>query len=309
MRVLITGGSGFLAGCVAKYLVQNKYDVTLVSRNCNLKNSVKSNLKKLYIDWNNIENIKEICKEMDVIIHCAGMNSLESKKNPNLALKVKKELTDKILKSANNSSVKKIIYLSSCHVYHENLEGTFLETSDTLNSHPYAIAHRAAEDMLLKYNNKEDLSIFILRLSNIVGAPLSKDANCWSLIVNDLCRQIISNKKMIIKNNPSEMRDFIPMSSLCLSIEKIIQSKKASKDIYNFSSNKSLTILEVAKKIQDRCLRILKFSPEIIVKSEETKKLPLLIENKKILKHINKIDSIIDDEIDKLLIFCYENQQ
>ena len=62
-----------------------------------------------------------------------------------------------------------------------------------------------------------------------------------------------------------------------------------------------MTILEVAEKIQDRCLHILKFSPEIIVKSEETKKLPLLIENKKILKHINKIDSITDDEIDKLL--------
>ncbi|MDA9981081.1 SDR family oxidoreductase [Pelagibacterales bacterium] len=309
MRILITGGSGYLGGRIAKYLAYNKYDVTLVSRKGNLTNNVVDNVKKLCIDWNSSEGVQKICNEIDVIIHCAGMSAMESKKNPLLALKVKKELTGKIVESTNNSRVKKIIYLSSCHVYHENLEGTFLETSDTLNTHPYAIAHRAAEDILLKCNNKEDVSIFILRLSNIVGAPLNKDVNCWSLIANDLCRQIISNKKIVIKNNPAEMRDFVSMSNLCIAIEKIIQSKKFRQGIYNFSSNKSLTILEIAEKIQSRCLHILKFSPDIIIKTEETKKLPLLIENKKISRHIHKIDSIIDDEIDELLTFCHENQQ
>ena len=82
MRILITGGSGYLGGRIAKYLAYNKYDVTLVSRKGNLTNNVVDNVKKLCIDWNSSEGVQKICNEIDVIIHCAGMSAMESKKNP-----------------------------------------------------------------------------------------------------------------------------------------------------------------------------------------------------------------------------------
>ena len=67
MNILITGGKGFLAGRLNEYLKKKKFKVTVSSR-------VKSkNFAK--INWSSYKNLNQLCKDKDVIINCAGLDS------------------------------------------------------------------------------------------------------------------------------------------------------------------------------------------------------------------------------------------
>lgn len=79
MNILITGGSGYLANRIGKYLSQNpSHNVILASQN---KEYNKHRLSR-FINWKNDSSIKQLCNGIDVIIHAAGYNLGDSEKTP-----------------------------------------------------------------------------------------------------------------------------------------------------------------------------------------------------------------------------------
>ena len=71
MQILITGGKGFLAGRISNYLKKKRLNIILCSRN------KTKGLSK--IDWDSPKNLNNLCKKVDVIINCAGLDSHGSK--------------------------------------------------------------------------------------------------------------------------------------------------------------------------------------------------------------------------------------
>ena len=55
----------------------------------------------------------------------------------------------------------------------------------------------------------------VFRLSNCIGAPKDINSNCWMLLVNDLCKQIIEHKKMKLNTNGKQLRNFITITDVC----------------------------------------------------------------------------------------------
>ena len=91
----------------------------------------------------------------------------------------------------------------------------------------------------------------VLRLSNIYGYPINKEVDCWHLFINNICKEIIQKETITIKSNPLIKRDFLSVKSFCEMILKlsIFKFKSTEQNILNFGSEKSQSLIEIAKII------------------------------------------------------------
>ena len=266
MNILIIGGSGFLGGRIYHYFKSKNFNTKVLIRNKNFNSKLYFKNDQITFNFKNLSKLNAVCKNIDVIIHVAGMNSRQSYNKPKDAIYIKKNFTKELIKIAEKQNVKKFFYISTAHVYSDFLNKRYSEKSVTKNTHPYALSNIEGEKILLKHNKKNSkIKIFILRLSNSFGKPIDYRVNCWKLFVNDLCYQSVKNKKMIITQHPDIKRDFIPINNFLKVIEFFIKTKNNySNIIFNVGSGKSLKLSEMAKIIRKRVLINLGYLPEII---------------------------------------------
>jgi len=307
--ILITGGFGLIGGRLGQHL-SNDYRILLGSRTKQESPRWLPQAKTVEIDWNSKESLNKVCSQVDVIIHASGMNAQECSSKPDQALIVNGFYTKNLVEEAINQGVKKIVYLSSAHVYDSTLSGVISEQNQTLNSHPYATSHIYGEKSILLAMKKGTIDGFVVRLSNAFGSPTHKDVNCWMLLVSDLCKQAITKKILTLNSSGEQIRDFVTISDVCSSINYLIKRRgRQDSNIINIGSGRSCTIKEMASRIQNNCDRVLGFKP--VMRKE--KSMVINRENNLDFK-TNYLDQInfkfvnnFDKEIEDLLYFCKEN--
>ena len=315
MRILITGGFGLIGGRLAQHFSNRGHHVILGSRKVN-DSRVYQNLEVevLQTCWNDMNKLINICSGVDVIIHTAGMNAQDCANDFVAALMTNGLATASILSAAINQNVRKFLYFSTAHVYNSSLVGIINETNCPKNFHPYATSHRAGEDVVIAAHRENLIEGVVLRLSNGFGAPIHPGVNCWMLLVNNLCRQAVETKRVVLKTNGLQMRNFIPLQEICYAVDFIIQSPiqqkcKEAAGLINLGSNKSVSVLEMALLIQSRCKMILGFEPKLICGSQNFDKnnseLDYRIDNLRNMGYDPTIEP--HQEIDNLLIYCFNN--
>jgi len=312
LRVLVTGSSGFLGGRISEYFLDKGHCVILGSSK---KKPFKHNFKGVrfvHTDWDSLESLENICTNVDIIIHTVGMNAKDCEFDPIGALNVNAAFTASIVQAAIKKNVKHFLYLSTIHVYTDVLQGVITEENCTNNLHPYASSHRAAEDIVLSAQKYSALNAKVIRVSNGFGYPVYKDTNCWALLVNDLCKQAVENKKMVLSSDGSQYRNFISIVQICdiinhLVCSKLLDTNHGTIGVINVGSNETCTILEMAEKIQERSTCILGYKPELIT-GESTNKLklePLDYNTDKLISTGYQNNFNLNLEIDSLLEYCY----
>jgi UDP-glucose 4-epimerase len=310
MRLLITGGLGYLGGRLAQYFEkQSNYDIVLGSRNPIDRPLWLNKASIVETKWDSTNELQKICSGVNTIIHLAGMNAQDCFSDPLAALEFNTVATARLLKAAVQEGVSRFIYFSTAHVYGSPLKGIINEKTVPESLHPYATSHRAAEDIVRSANQRSEIQGIVIRLSNSYGAPAQKDANCWMLLINDLCRQAVMTKKLVLKSSGLQRRDFVPLTDVCRATDYLIKLKNFDHDIFNIGGNWAPTVLEVALIIQDRSLAILGFRPEIIRNSHSSEERTEDLEYR--TEHLNNSGlNLISDrlaEIDHLLQFCKTN--
>lgn len=311
MKVLISGGFGLIAGRLAEFFSNSGHEVWLASRFSKPKiNSIsKSHLIK--INWDDDAELERICSGMDIIVHAAGMNAQDCFISPTQALYFNGLVTSRFVNAAVSQSVEKFIYISSAHVYSTDLKGQITEKSYLTNLHPYATSHRSGEDAVLFANQQGKIKGIVTRLSNSFGYPISVETNCWSLLINDLCRQAIQLRALSLKTYGVQHRDFISLKEVCKAILFLAETKILDGDqpIFNIGSGKSSAIIDICNLVQNRCNQILDYKPEILRplgdNLEESKPLFYLCEN--LLHHGFSFSDDNSSEIDELLRYCSVN--
>ena len=310
MNVLITGGFGYLGGRLAQFFAsQSDYKVFLGSRQHRESPTWLPKVNVVQMVWDSKEELTHACKEMDVIVHLAGMNSQNSILDPVSAFKVNSELTEKLLTSSIKNGVKRFIYLSTAHVYGSPLEGTITEETYPTNTHPYASSHRAGEDVIRAAHQRDEIKGIVIRLSNAYGAPMHKEVNCWMLLVNDLCLQAIKGRQLLLHSSGLQLRDFITLNDTVRAIEYFIRCpvSKLGDGLFNLGGNKSSRVIDFAKDIAERCYITNGYRPTI-QHSKETNPFdisrPLDYRIDKLLRTGFKLKGNGNDEIDATLRFC-----
>jgi UDP-glucose 4-epimerase len=200
-------------------------------------------------------------KTIDAVVHLAARDSAQCAVDPVSAVAVNIGGTVKICEAARRSNVQHLIYLSTIHVYGASLSGVVTENTVPRPRHPYAISHRAAEDFVLAGSGY--FSPVVLRLSNVCGFPLSPELGAWKLLINDLCRQAVVDRKLKLHSPGYQRRDFVAVSDAVRGIQHAMELSidEAADRVFNLGGGMVYSVREAAELVASRCQVVLGFLP------------------------------------------------
>lgn len=299
-----------MGGRLAGHLAKASHQIVLGSRFAMGSPAWLPHAEVAQMNWDDAAALERICNGVDVVIQAAGMNAQDSAADPVSALAFNGLATARLVAAASRVGVKRFVYLSTAHVYASPLVGTINEDTCTRNLHPYATSHLAGEHAVLSASERGLIQGIVLRISNAFGAPMHKDVDCWMLLVNDLCRQAIQVRKLVLSSSGQQQRDFIGMTEVCRVVEQLAfgSGDDCEKGIFNIGAGMAQTVLAMAQTIQQRCVKVLGFEPELQrVQDRKNDPFSPLIYRPDRLDEIGiKLDEVKNlDEIDHLLRYCH----
>lgn len=300
-----------MGGRLSQFLMSHPgYEVQLGSRFRTESPYWLPEAKVVQIQWDSTNAIEKICAGVHAVVHLAGMNAQDCAINPLGALDVNGVATARLLDASVRQGVKRFIYLSTAHVYGSHLSGVITEETCPVSLHPYATSHRAGEDVVRYAHQYGAIEGVVVRLSNAYGAPAHKDANCWMLLVNDLCQQALATQHMMLRTSGLQRRDFITLTDVCGAIKHLLELpvKKLGDGLFNIGGAWSPTILEMTQRVAERIHVAIGQYPGISHMTEQktVSPEPLSYVVKKLISTGFKLSSHgnVDREIDALIQFC-----
>jgi UDP-glucose 4-epimerase len=247
MKILVTGDSGFIAAKLAIKLFELGYEVVGVD-----KKQTEVSFPYLHIigdlsDWNFVQNLGSF----DVIFHIAGHSAGDlSIKNYEEDLKDNVLSTAHIIKLANTTNCKQIIYASSMAVYGD--QERYPVTEDMLpKPNVYYGANKLASEHYLKVANSKLLSTTSIRLFNIYG-PGQDTTNLNQGMVSIFIGEFLKNPHLIMRGKPDRFRDFLYVDDAVDGFIQCIGNKRIAGETINFATGVKHEIGELVELIRKK---------------------------------------------------------
>ena len=246
MKIIITGGAGFIGKHLVNYLLDKGNVITIFDNFSNSEENsmgyfIKNGVKVINGDIRKFEEILKETENQDILIHLAAKISVsESILNPSETFEVNVDGTKNVLEACKKNNVKKIIIASSAAVYGEGSSGMKLRESTKTNPiSPYGKSKLKMEQEIEK-NNKIDC--VILRFFNIFGIGQTSE---YAGVITKFIEMISSNKPLEIFGDGIQTRDFVSINDVVQSIYDAIKNGKNG--TYNIASGKAITINKLAE--------------------------------------------------------------
>ena len=249
MKILVTGGAGFVGSHLTELLIAKKHIPIIVD---NLNSGLYSNIKK-FVDSNkakfiksDIRNLKKIMDlpKVDAVIHLAAIASVvESINNPIFVNDVNVNGTLNILEFCRKKKIKKLVFTSSAAIYGD-YEKTITEITPAIPTTVYGATKLTGEQYCKIYSNLFDINITVLRPFNIYG-PRQNDA--YAGVISKFMDKLNENKPPIIFGNGKQTRDFIHVDDVARAFYLVLKYAKKSFDVFNLATGKSTSINELAR--------------------------------------------------------------
>lgn len=172
MKVLITGGAGFIGNATAKALIRREHKVTIIDNSPrNFTDDAEEGIFLVKGDVRNYDQLVEISKDMDYIFHFAAISSTGwCNEQPDETITTNVLGTWNVLRAALTNNVKRVIFPSSVRVYGKgNKTEVLKENSVLLPSNLYVETKLVGEYLLSLFSQAYGLDTIILRYSDVYG--------------------------------------------------------------------------------------------------------------------------------------------
>ena len=249
MKIIITGGAGFIGKHLVELLIKKENDITIFDNFSNSKEESVMYLKNLGAkivkgDIRKIGQINNAMKGHDLVIHLAAKISVEeSIKSPSETFQTNVEGTKNVLIACEKNQIKKIIASSSAAVYGESEADVKLTEKSKINPiSPYGESKVMMENEIKKNTENNDVDYVILRFFNIYGKNQSPE---YAGVITKFIKKIEMNQPLEIFGDGMQTRDFISVKDVVNSIYHSIENGK--NQIYNIRSGEPITIKQLAK--------------------------------------------------------------
>ena len=310
-KVLITGGMGYVGARVAQELSgRGDLDVVLGSRQAQNPPDWLPSVRVVAMDWSSRQSLHDICFGVDVILHMAAMNEIDCARDPVGALETNGVYSARLLEAAKLQKVSRFIYFSTAHVYGAPLEGRIDEEMLPRPHHPYATSHRAAEDVVLAARDEGQITGMVLRLSNAFGAPAHPGVDRWTLLVNDLCRQAVTQRTLKLRSAGLQRRDFVTLQDVCRVVSHVLNLGKEHVDgeIFNIGGAWAPRVIDMVDLIQARCSVVLGYTPDIIRPESDIGEVTMDLDFRidRLLASGFELSGNAANEIDGTLTLCHD---
>jgi len=249
MRILVTGGAGFIGKYLVKSLLEKGNIISILDNFSNSdKKSISSfedrGIKVFEGDITNFDDIVKATKDQDLVIHLAAKISVEeSIKNPSETFRINIDGTKNVLYSCEKNNVKKLIVASSAAVYGEGNQNVKLtEQSKTNPISPYGESKIKMEEEITKFCSVNRINYIILRFFNIYGVGQTLE---YARVITKFLERIEENKSLKVFGDGTQTRDFVSIHDVIDSIYNAITYNKNG--IFNIGSGNAITIKELGK--------------------------------------------------------------
>jgi len=209
MKLVVTGGAGFIGSHIVKYLVKNGHDVVVVDNlyRGNIENlkEVKNEIDFLKIDISDREKMRNVVRNIDGVLHQAALTSVQESFNKKEEYqRVNVDGTENIFKLAKEYGFK-VVYASSSSVYGNPVAIPILEGFERRPINPYGFTKLEVEHLAEKYS-KSGTKIIGLRYFNVYGKGQTND---YAGVIINFIENITSHKPPIVYGDGTQVRDFI----------------------------------------------------------------------------------------------------
>ena len=248
MKLVVTGGAGFIGSHLVESLVSNKYDVTVVD---NLSNLNFNNLQYIQdkIEFNNLDILnydvlKKSLKNADCVFHHAALTSVQdSFTQQQKYVDVNVKGTENIFKIAQEYGFK-VIFASSAAIYGNVKQIPINEESTTHPINPYGKTKLESEK-LSEFYAKKGVPIIGLRYFNVYGPRQNK---AYAGVITKFLEMIKHKKPLVIHGDGLQTRDFVFVGDV---VEANLLAMKSNMNhaLINIGSGVATSINELADMI------------------------------------------------------------
>ncbi|MCF7911565.1 MAG: GDP-mannose 4,6-dehydratase [Candidatus Cloacimonetes bacterium] len=260
MKILITGGSGFIGSHLVEKLLKSGNEVSVID---NLSTGKFSNIKPFLknprfsytIDTIlNRKILKKLIEQNDQIYHMAAAVGVKYIiDNPLQSLKVNITGTDNVLEFANDYK-RKLLIASTSEIYGKSDQIPFKENADRflgsthISRWSYSSSKAIDEFLALAYHREKRLPIVIVRCFNTVGP---RQTGQYGMVIPKFVKSALLNHPITIFGDGKQSRCFCDVDDVTDGMITLMDKKEAEGEIYNIGNDESITIEELAHIIKE----------------------------------------------------------
>jgi UDP-glucose 4-epimerase len=262
MRVLITGGAGFIGSHLVEAYLERGDEVYIIDdlSTGSLKNIefLRKNDRfrdRLFVHIDTILNhdvMMELIGICDTVFHLAAAVGVQYiLDNPLLSIKTNIQGTEKVLELSGKFK-KKVLIASSSEVYGKHTHAPLVET-DNLVYGPsskfrwsYAAAKLMDEFTALAYHRTEGLKVTVARLFNTIG---SRQTGTYGMVVPRFVGQALNGEPLTVYGDGTQTRTFTAVQDVVQVFMAMVENEESFGQVYNIGGTEEISMLDLAKKI------------------------------------------------------------
>lgn len=252
MKVLVTGGAGFIGShLVDKLAEQGKEVIVIDNLSTGKKENINPKAKFYQADICDSEISQIFQKERPkIVFHLAAMPRVPiSVKDPVGTSKINILGTINVFKSALDAGVNRVIFASSSSVYGDQRESPLVESMKPSPISPYGLQKQAGEQFAELFTNLYKLPIICLRYFNVYGTRIDFGSD-YSLVIGKFLKQKALNKPLTIFGDGEQTRGFCYVDDVARANILAAESDKLKGgEKINISSGESYSINYLAKEV------------------------------------------------------------
>ena len=259
MRVLVTGGTGYIGSTAVEILLSQGYEISILD-DCSMghADTVPAGVRFVQGTLLKPAEVADALTGCEAVMHFAGKSLVgESVEKPDLYQSVNVDGTRILLDEMRKQSITKIVFSSSAATYGEPKEVPILETSETNPTNPYGATKLAIDHMITAEAKQHGISAASLRYFNVAGAL--KAERGWLAERHNPETHLIPNVLRSTQENPVKIfgtdwptadgtciRDYVHVIDLIDAHIKALKSLGApGHEIYNLGSGSGYSVREV----------------------------------------------------------------
>ena len=265
MKILITGGAGFIGSHLAETCLQRGDEVHIID---DLSTGTLDNLEhlkanssyneKLFVTIDtvlNTDKMLELVGICDVVYHLAAAVGVQYIiDNPLSSIVTNVRGTECVLEMCNKFK-KKAVIASTSEVYGKHDHAPLVETDDsvygpsTKSRWSYAAAKLIDEFTALAYHHTKKLDLRIVRLFNTVGP---RQTGRYGMVLPRFVSQALKNEPITVYGDGKQTRTFTHVRNVVQALLKLMESPQANGEVVNIGGVEEISILALAKKIKEK---------------------------------------------------------